>query len=246
MELLTIPTAAQPLTVFFHPAASGRQRPLLVVCHGFCGSAEGGGALDLASSLQNQDISLLRFRFTPHRCLSQQVAEIGAVMDFCHTEFTSDVALLGRSMGAAAALAFAAAGARKLAGLCLMAAPADLPSTFRGILGADYDRLTAGHSITAYHAGEPVQLDPDFIRDFDQYDLLTLIRKISPTPLLIVHGLDDDTVPVEHGRQLFAAAGEPKQLLLLPNQGHSFTGCSERFVPCIAEWLKRQIFPAPM
>ena len=45
MEILTIPTATHPLTAFFHPAASGRRRPLLVVCHGFCGSAEGGGAL---------------------------------------------------------------------------------------------------------------------------------------------------------------------------------------------------------
>ena len=246
IEALMIPTATHPLTAFFHPAASGRRRPLLVVCHGFCGSAEGGGALDLAASLQKQGVSLLRFRFTPHRCLSQQVAEIGAVMDFCHTELTSDVALLGRSMGAAAALVFAASGARKLAGLCLMAAPANLPSTFRGILGADYDRLEAGHSITAYHSGEPVHLDPDFISDFDQYNLLWAVRQISTTPLLIIHGLEDDTVPVEHGRQLFAAAGQPKQLLLLPNQGHSFTGCSERFVPCIAEWLKRQIFPAPM
>lgn len=244
MEILTIPTAAHPLTAFFHPAASAKRRPLLVVCHGFCGSAEGGGALDLAASLQNQNVSLLRFRFTPHRCLSQQVAEIGAVMDFCHTELSCDIALLGRSMGAAAALVFAASLARKPAGLCLMAAPADLPSTFRGILGADYDRLEAGHSITAYHSGEPVHLDPDFIRDFDQYDLPASIRQISPTPLLIIHGLEDDTVPVEHGRQLFAAAVEPKQLLLLPNHGHSFTGCSERFVPNITEWLTRQIFPA--
>ena len=246
MELLMIPTATHPLTAFFHPAASGRRRPLLVVCHGFCGSAEGGGALDLAASLQKQDVSLLRFRFTPHRCLSQQVVEIGAVIDFCHAELTSEVALLGRSMGAAAALAFAASGARQLAGLCLMAAPADLPSTFRGILGADYERLATGHSITAYHAGEPVQLDPDFIRDFDPYDLPAAIRQISPTPLLIIHGLDDDTVPVEHGRRLFDEAGEPKQLLLLPNHGHSFTGCSDRFVPNITEWLTQQIFPAPL
>ena len=246
MEILTIPTATHPLTAFFHPAASGRRRPVLVVCHGFCGSSEGGGALDLAASLQNQNVSLLRFRFTPHRCLSQQVAEIGAVMDFCHTELTSEVALLGRSMGAAAALVFAAASVRKLSGLCLMAAPADLPSTFRGILGADYGRLEAGHSINAIHAGEPVQLDPDFIRDFEPYDLLGAIRQLTTTPLFLIHGLDDDTVPVEHGRKLFAAAGEPKQLLLLPNHGHSFTGCSQRFVPNITEWLTRKIFPAPL
>jgi putative redox protein len=212
------------------------------VCHGFCGSAEGGSSLDLAASLQDWDLAVLRFRFTPQRCLSRQVSEIGAVVEFCRNQISRNVALLGRSMGAAAALAFAAQD-RGISGLCLMASPADLPATFRGILRDDYTRLEQGQAVTVFHEGEPVHLTPEFIHDLYRYDLVAAVRILEGVPLFIVHGLDDETVPVEHGRILYAAAGEPKQLLLLPNHAHSFTGCAARFVPAVTQWLISEVFP---
>lgn len=39
-------------------------------------------------------------------------------------------------------------------------------------------------------------------------------------PLLIVHGARDEIVPVEHGRSLFAAANEPKELRIFEESGH--------------------------
>ena len=38
---------------------------------------------------------------------------------------------------------------------------------------------------------------------------------------MIVHGELDETVPFEMGRELFAAANEPKRLLAVPGAGHS-------------------------
>lgn len=243
MQSLTIPNPAgsDSLEAFLHPAPSGPDRPLLVVCHGFCGSAEGGSALELAAALQSRDIGLLRFRFTPFGCLSQQVAEIRAVVQYCRSRFRRDPALLGRSMGGAAALSFTAAD-RSIAGLCLMAAPADLVSTFRDILGDSYRQLEQGQSVTVLHEGRPVPLDPEFIRDFARHDLLAAVRSLNGIPLLIIHGRNDATVPVEHARRLYGAAGEPRRLIELPDQDHSFTGCAGRFVPAVAEWLAGTVF----
>jgi pimeloyl-ACP methyl ester carboxylesterase len=42
-----------------------------------------------------------------------------------------------------------------------------------------------------------------------------LVARIAPRPLLVVHGTDDWLVPVSHARRLHAAAGEPKQLVLI-------------------------------
>jgi fermentation-respiration switch protein FrsA (DUF1100 family) len=36
------------------------------------------------------------------------------------------------------------------------------------------------------------------------------VKKLSPVPLLVVHGDRDEVVPVSQGRQLFEAAGQPK------------------------------------
>ena len=40
-------------------------------------------------------------------------------------------------------------------------------------------------------------------------------------PVLFIHGTDDNIVPDFMGKQLYAAAREPKQLLIVPNAGHN-------------------------
>ena len=39
-------------------------------------------------------------------------------------------------------------------------------------------------------------------------------------PLLVIHGDADRVIPVDHGRRLFAMANEPKELVILPGEGH--------------------------
>jgi dipeptidyl aminopeptidase/acylaminoacyl peptidase len=39
----------------------------------------------------------------------------------------------------------------------------------------------------------------------------------------VIHGDEDDTVPVAEGRELFAALGGPKRLCILPGANHRLT-----------------------
>ena len=241
MQNLSIPADDHFLPAWLHscdlPAA-----PCLVICHGFCGSPTGGSSLELAAALLDKSINTLRFSFTPHRSLSEQVAEIGAVMDYCHSNLHGPFALMGRSMGAAASLIFAAAHP-DLAGLCLMACPANLPATFSGMLGPDYERLEAGESVNILYEGQSICLTPDFIQDLKKPDLLRAAASLKTFPLLLVHGLEDSTVAVEQGRSLYEAATCPKKLLLLPGVAHSFFGQADRFVEQVVNFLCRQVFP---
>lgn len=54
----------------------------------------------------------------------------------------------------------------------------------------------------------------------DRYDNLSKIGRIN-TPLLILHGELDGTVPIKFGRRLFAAAREPKKAVWFPNARHN-------------------------
>jgi dipeptidyl aminopeptidase/acylaminoacyl peptidase len=49
---------------------------------------------------------------------------------------------------------------------------------------------------------------------------IDVVGQISPRPLLIIHGADDVQVPPTHSERLYAAAGEPKTLWLVPGAGH--------------------------
>jgi pimeloyl-ACP methyl ester carboxylesterase len=61
--------------------------------------------------------------------------------------------------------------------------------------------------------------------------------RISPVPLLIVHGERDHYFPPEHARQLYMAAREPKELWLLPGMGHAESACGGDLVDRIAGWV---------
>ena len=61
--------------------------------------------------------------------------------------------------------------------------------------------------------------------------------KIAPTPLLVVHGRDDPLFAVEHAERLYAAASEPKRLLIGEPFGHAEDGLS----PAFADRLEREI-----
>ncbi len=55
-----------------------------------------------------------------------------------------------------------------------------------------------------------------------RYDSLKQIPQVD-APLLVIHGQQDDIVPVEQGIRLFEAASEPKSLVILPTAGHNDT-----------------------
>jgi uncharacterized protein len=73
------------------------------------------------------------------------------------------------------------------------------------------------------------------------YDNLGKIDKVK-TPVLIIHGSDDEIIPVEMGRKVFAAANSPKDLYIIPGAHHNDTyavGGKDYF-----QHLKAFIFPA--
>jgi pimeloyl-ACP methyl ester carboxylesterase len=71
-----------------------------------------------------------------------------------------------------------------------------------------------------------------------------VVDRISPTPLLIVHGDRDSYFPVEHPRALAAAAGPGAELWLLAGLGHAESAMTPRLVDAIGRWVVERC-PAP-
>jgi pimeloyl-ACP methyl ester carboxylesterase len=62
--------------------------------------------------------------------------------------------------------------------------------------------------------------------------------RITPTPLLIVHGDADGYLPVEHAERLYAAAREPKELWIEPGFGHAESGATPALLGRIGGWVR--------
>lgn len=56
--------------------------------------------------------------------------------------------------------------------------------------------------------------------DSIKFEPLSWVDKISPRPILIVHGARDELVSVENAHELYRKAKEPKNLLIVENAGH--------------------------
>lgn len=62
--------------------------------------------------------------------------------------------------------------------------------------------------------------------------------RISPTPLLVVHGDRDEFFPVEHAQQLYEAASDPKELWIVPGFGHAESAARPGLLDRIANWVR--------
>lgn len=57
----------------------------------------------------------------------------------------------------------------------------------------------------------------------NRFDSATKLRNVK-APVLITHGEPDDVIPTREAHTLFAAANEPKKLLIFPGAGHNVFG----------------------
>lgn len=57
--------------------------------------------------------------------------------------------------------------------------------------------------------------------DADDVVPAKVIGRISPRPVFIIHDLEDDLISSDSGEVLYEAAGEPKDLWLIPGAEHT-------------------------
>jgi pimeloyl-ACP methyl ester carboxylesterase len=238
----TISAPYGDLAAVIHTPGRVANSEVLIICHGFRGSKDGGGrAIALAKKAAAMGFTVVRFDFSPQGSLTRQIEELTAVVAYCRSHISLRVILLGRSMGGSAALAFAAAD-QEIAGLCLWATPCNLTETFRLALGAGYDRLVAGLPLMCEDEYGPLCLAPDFIEDFANYDFAACAASLVGVPLLIVHGSEDQIVPLDQAEQLYAAARQPKDFVVIPGGDHQFVNSHQVASGAVLSWLAR-MFP---
>jgi pimeloyl-ACP methyl ester carboxylesterase len=63
--------------------------------------------------------------------------------------------------------------------------------------------------------------------------------QIAPTPFLVVHGDQDVYFPVDHAHQLYEAAGDPKDLWIVPGFGHAERGLDKALTDRIGRWVQQ-------
>lgn len=148
--------------------------------------------------------------------------------------------IAGFSAGGSLAIRYVAEHG-SVAGLAAFAAPAEFASIFpRDHLFA-FLELARDVGIIRRRDFPP---DPfEFYRELEDNAAIDFVERVSPVPLLLVHGDEDELVPPDEGGRLFDSAREPKELVVLPGGGHRLRH-DPRSLECLLGWLGRLTGPA--
>ena len=146
----------------------------------------------------------------------------------------SRLSLLGFSGGAAVSV-YVAAQDKRVSSVVACACPAEFTFFTRG----DNPQSLIDHfrSIGAIRDNDFPPSTREWLNGFKLVKPIDYIARISPRPLLLVHGSQDETVEVSHAHRLYAQAGEPKQLVIVEGAGHRLRR-DERAMAIVLDWLK--------
>jgi putative redox protein len=229
-------------------AAQGAGRYGLVLSHGFPEGPQNAAVVgktfpELADRLAadaNWTVLTFNFRGTGESkgdfSLAGWLADLRAAVDYLLTEEALEgVWLCGFSAGGG--LSICAAGEDdRVKGVATFAAPADFSEW-----ASDSRRFLAHARTVGVIRSSRFPPDPDaWARELREMRPLSLIGKIPPRPLLIVHGANDDAVSMLDARALADSAEGQVELRILAAAGHNLRH-DPRAIAILLGWLDRQL-----
>jgi dipeptidyl aminopeptidase/acylaminoacyl peptidase len=220
--------------------------------HGLPGSADqiSGAATRLAEA----GFAVLTFDFRGFRksdglfSLAGEIKDAHAAITYLlESDLTVDswAGVYGASYGGAVATC-AAADDTRIKAICLRAPVYDtLWFAQSPLIGPEVDRLAATDPTQIRGIDDP-EIQAEILRrmveDARVHNPMTEISKISPRPLLIIHGTRDVGIDMAGVKRLYEKAGEPKDLVIVAGADHELTDprTYEITMNAAVEWFKKQ------
>ena len=215
----------------------------VIIGHGVTANMNRPFVEALAKGLAMAGIPTLRFSFSGNgdsegrfedSCVSKEVEDLGAVIDAVKAKGRR-VAYVGHSMGGAVGVKRAAVDDR----IELLVSLAGMVNTAK-FAKAEFGEETPGSGFM--WGKEDCPLSQAFVDDMNQINSVLDLGAQIKVPWLLVHGTDDDVVPIAESREIFAQAQDPKELFEIENCDHVFDAETDPeslpvMVRKVTEWL---------
>ena len=219
----------------------GKDNRIVVIGHGVTGNKDRPALIALAEGLADAGISALRFSFSGNgesegaftgSTITKEVADLGNIINVL-----SDykVCYVGHSMGGAVGVLRAATDERievlvSLAGMVHTKAFAD----------REFGDVTPDEGFMWDEPDCP--LSQTYMDDMATINSVAKHASKFGGPWLLVHGSEDDIVPIQDSIDILQLANEPTELLDLPGADHVFSGDSTAImVEKVVAWINQKL-----
>jgi len=221
----------------FHPGKENSKN-MVVIGHGVTGNKDRPFVVALAEGLAAAGVPALRFSFSGNgqsegrfveATLTKEVEDLGAVLDAL-AGYT--VCYAGHSMGGAVGVLRASGDAR----IRFLISLAGMVHT-REFAQREFGMVKPGEGGMWDEPSCP--LSQAYMDDMASIGSVVDLAPLIQVPWLLVHGTEDDVVPLQDSRDIFARANEPKHLVEIQGSNHVF---AESFTPlmvkAVVDWTQ--------
>ncbi len=206
----------------------------------------------LGNDLALAQFSVLRFDFSGNgqsegsfidASYSKHIAEMKSAMAHMHASGIRWFGLAGHSMGAHIAL-LTAAHVKKVKALCLLAGRLSGLKAPHFLNDKQQAEISRAGRTSFTSRGRLLEISNKFFSDANRYDLLEAARTLN-RPMLVIHGDQDEIVPVSEARKAHRVNPDAVTLSIVPGADHMFSHSEhrERIAALAAEWFSRQRSP---
>jgi pimeloyl-ACP methyl ester carboxylesterase len=222
----------------YHHGAQGA-RTLAVIGHGVTGNKDRPFVVALADALARSGVPSLRVSFSGNGAsggqfnactISKEVEDLGSVLDAVKDR---RVIYIGHSMGGAVGVLRAARDSR-IQGLVTLAGMVHT----KAFAEREFGMVKPGEGFMWDDPNCP--LSQGYMEDMARIGSVAAEAPKIRVPWLLVHGTEDDVVPIQDSHDIFARANQPKQLVELKGAGHAFAGeHASAMSEVVVGWVKR-------
>jgi dipeptidyl aminopeptidase/acylaminoacyl peptidase len=232
-ENVTFQSEGQKIAGVLHPPDVW-SRACVIASHGLLSSKDSEKYIALGERLSREGFSMLRFDFRgigesegriEDDTVSRRIVDLGSAIDFVKSRpgLGNRVGLVGSSLGGYVSLIKASAD-KEIKAIVTWATPFHLDDL-------KSNKGTEGYDLPA----EP------FFQDLPMHRLLPLLPKVSNC--LVIHGEEDELVPVDQAWEIFHGVAEPKGIHVLEGADHRLTDPKhrQRAMELTVEWFKKYL-----
>jgi uncharacterized protein len=222
----------------FHTAKQ-ESDTIVVLGHGVTGNKDRPFVVTLAEELAKAGLSTLRFSFSGNGAsggrfadstISKEVEDLGSVLDNLGT---ARIGYIGHSMGGAVGVLRAARDPR----IKFLVSLAGMVNT-KDFAEREFGMVKPGEGFMWDDSNCP--LSQAYMDDLRKIGSVVNEAPKIKVPWLLVHGTEDDVVPISDSREIFAKANQPKELKELAGANHVFAGAAtQQMVEIVKDWIAK-------
>src|ERR1700677_3778321 len=221
-------------------SCDGEPRAIVILVHGLSSTKDHPHVVGLAERLRAQSLDVLSYDARGHGesgglCTlgDSERNDVAAAVAFARSRYHR-VALVGASMGAVAAMAYAASDP-DLAGVVVVSSPADwrIPFRIRAVLLVILARTKLGRFVAERHSH--VRIYPEWNPSEPPRSVAK--RVASAVPLAIVHGRNDRLIPFHFSLTVSSTDMPEAHAVVVPGMGHAFDPVGYGPICDALEWV---------